>query len=169
MGLFDFLKGKEQPAPAAVTFPADLGAPASGTAVTMAEIPDEVFSTGVLGKCCGVAPSEGGVYAPMDGRITQLTETLHAVGLEAGGIEVLIHMGVDTVDMNGDGITGTVRAGQSVKKGDLLLTADLERIRAAGHADTVIMVVTHTDDFASVEETASGTIQAGETLLRISK
>ena len=74
-----------------------------GAFVPMDKIPDEVFSTGVLGTCCGVDPEVGNVYAPIDGKISQLADTLHAVGIEAGGMELLIHVGVDTVDMNGDG------------------------------------------------------------------
>lgn len=169
MGLFDFLKGKEQAAPAAVTFPAVLGAPSKGAYVPMNQIPDEMFSQGIMGVCCGVAPEEGKVYAPIDAKITQLTDTLHAIGLEAGGMEILIHVGVDTVEMNGKGFTNAVKQGQNVKKGDLLLTMDLEKIRAAGHATTVIMAVTNTDDFSSVDEIASGAVQPGDGVLRVSK
>lgn len=133
--------------------------------VTMEKIPDEVFSTGVLGTCCGIDPEEGKVYAPIDGKISQLTDTLHAIGIEAGGIELLIHVGVDTVDMNGDGFANVVNLNQSVKKGDLLLTMDLEKIRAAGHPATVIMAVTNTDDFSSVEEVTSGIVQIGNDIL----
>lgn len=167
MGFFDKLMGRATPAP--IAFPAELGAPAAGAVVTMADIPDAVFSTGVLGKCVGVNPSEGKVYAPVDSKITQLAETLHAVGLEAGGIEILIHVGVDTVEMKGDGFKGLVKEGQIVKKGDLLMTIDLSKIAAAGHPATVIMVVTNTDDFSSVETIAAGTIQPGSSILRISK
>nr|WP_217933766.1 PTS glucose transporter subunit IIA [Enterocloster clostridioformis] len=176
MGLFNFLKDKDKskgqvPAPAAVTaaFPAVLGAPAKGTFVTMDKIPDEVFSTGVLGTCCGVDPEEGKVYATADGKISQLTDTLHAVGLEAGGVEILIHVGVDTVDMNGDGFANSVKLGQNVKKGDLLLTMDLDKIRAAGHPTTVIMAVTNSDDLRAVEVTGTGAVQPGEDIVRISK
>lgn len=152
MGLFDFLKNKKQDAPSAVTFPALIGAVAKGTYVEMSEIPDEVFSTGVLGTCCGIDPSEGKIYAPIDGKISQLTDSLHAIGIEACGIDILIHVGVDTIDMNGDGFSNTVTVGQAVKKGDLLLTMDLEKIRAAGHPATVITAITNSDDFAAVEE-----------------
>ena len=168
MGLFDFLKGKET-APAAPSFPAVLGAVAAGEVVMMDKIPDEVFSTGVLGSCCGVDPQEGKVYSPVDGKITQLAETLHAVGLEAGGMEILIHVGVDTVEMDGDGFTSAVKDGQTVKKGDLLLTMDLEKIRQAGHPTTVILAVTNSDEFASVETVSSGTVRPGDDLLRVSK
>lgn len=135
----------------------------------MAEVADEVFSAGVLGICCGVEPEEGKIYAPADGKIIQLADTLHAIGIEAGGIEILIHVGVDTVDMNGDGFVNLVVLGQTVKKGDLLLTMDLDKIRAAGHAATVIMAVTNTDDFAGVELAASGAVQPGDEILCVSK
>lgn len=169
MGLFGFLKNKEAPAPAADNTSITLGAPVVGVCVPMGEVPDEVFSQGIMGVCCGVDPSEGRVYAPADGKVSQLTDTLHAIGMEVNGIEVLIHVGVDTVDMNGDGFENAVKLGQTVKKGDLLLTMDLEKIRAAGHPATVIMAVTNSDDFASVRESASGTVRAGECVLQISR
>ena len=171
MGFLDFLKGKDAPVeqPEAVVFPADLGSPVKGTFVPMGQIPDEVFSTGVLGVCCGIDPENGNIYAPVSGTISQLAETLHAVGLEAGGIEVLIHVGVDTVEMNGDGFRAGVKVGQTVKKGDLLLTVDLEKVKAAGHPTTVILAVTNSDDFASVEPAASGVVQPGAAVLNVSK
>lgn len=167
MGLFDFLKGKEtaKAEPAAVV----LGAPAKGSFVPMAQVPDEVFSQGIMGACCGINPSEGVVYAPADGTISQLTDTLHAVGMEADGLEILIHVGVDTVAMNGDGFSNLVQKGQQVKKGDLLLTMDLDKIRAAGHPETVIMAVTNSDDCASVEVLADGAVSAGSDVLRVLK
>lgn len=169
MGLFDFLKGKEQSVPVALAFPATLGAVAKGTYVEMSKIPDEVFSTGVLGTCCGIDPEEGKVYAPIGGKITQLADSLHAIGIEAGGIEILIHVGIDTVDMNGDGFANAVKAGQTVKNGDLLLTMDLDKIRAAGHPATIIMAVTNSGDFTSVEAIAVDTVNPGDDMLRVSK
>ena len=148
MGLFDFLKAKEAaPVPAATVFPAVLGAVTKGVFVPMDQIPDEVFSAGVMGVCCGIEPEEGKLYAPADGKVTQLTDTLHAIGLEAGGIDILIHVGVDTVEMNGNGFTNAVKEHQSVKKGDLLMTMDLKKICEAGHPATVIIAVANSDDF----------------------
>lgn len=170
MGFFDKLMGKGQPdAPAKIEFPAELGAVADGTFVAMDQIPDEVFSTGVLGTCCGVDPTEGKVYAPVDGKISQLADTLHAVGLEAGGMDILIHVGVDTVEMAGNGFTAMVKMGQAVKKGDLLLTVDLDKIRAAGHPTTVILAVTNSDDFAAVEPAAADSVKPGDCVLKVSK
>lgn len=168
MGFLDrFKKGSEQAEP--VAFPAVLGSPAKGMFVPMEQIPDEVFSTGVLGVCCGIDPEEGKVCAPIGGKISQLADTVHAVGIEAGGIEVLIHVGVDTVEMNGDGFRAGVKVGQTVKKGSLLLTMDLDKIRASGHPGTVIMAVTNSDDFAQVEPMASGAVEPGTDVLKICK
>lgn len=169
MALFDFLKGDKKEPPAPITFPVALEAVAKGDCVPMEKIPDPVFSTGVLGYCCGINPTEGKVYAPVDGKISQVADSLHAIGIEAAGMELLIHVGVDTVDMKGDGFSSKVKLNQTVKKGDLLLTMDLDKIRAAGHETTVILAVTNTDDFASVEVIANGPVQPGSGVLRISK
>ena len=156
---------KSEPAPA--PFPEVLGSVAKGAFVPMESLPDQTFSQGVLGTCCGVTPEEGKVYSPMDGTISQLAETLHAVGIEAAGVELLIHVGVDTVEMKGDGFRSHVKEGQSVKKGDLLLTMDLKKIEAAGHPTTIMVAVTNSDDLASVEAAASGAVQPGTPLMRL--
>lgn len=156
---------KKEVPPAPAAFPDILGAVAQGTFVPMAEIPDPTFSQGVLGECCGVEPETGKVFSPMDGTISQLADTLHAVGIEAEGVELLIHVGVDTVEMKGDGFRSHVREGQTVKKGDLLLTMDLEKIKAAGHPATIMVAVTNSDDLASVEAVASGQVKPGDQLM----
>jgi len=174
MGLFNILKGKKPEAaptsaPEAVTFPAVLGATAKGTFVSMENVPDPVFSQGVLGICCGIDPEDGNVYAPIGGKISQLADTLHAIGIEAGGIEILIHVGVDTVSMNGDGFSSKVKTGQTVTKGQSLLTMDLNKIKSAGHPATVITVVTNSDDFSSVQAVADGIVQPGDNLFQVEK
>lgn len=153
--------------PAAIPFPEVLGSAAKGTFVPMEEIPDPTFAQGVLGVCCGIEPENGSVYAPMDGTVSQLADTLHAIGIEAAGVELLIHVGIDTVSMNGDGFKSHVKEGQTVKKGDLLLTMDLEKVRAAGHPATIMVIVTNSDDLASVEAAASGALQPGDALMRL--
>lgn len=170
MGLLDKLKSKlgEQTAET-VTFPAVLGAACDGKYVAMKDIPDEVFSMGVLGACCGIEPENGKVYAPIGGKIVQVADTLHAIGIECGGIEILLHVGIDTVEMNGEGFHVQVHEDQTVKKGDLLLTMDLEKIHAAGHPDVVIMAVTNSEDFSSVESVAIDTVRQGDDLLKITK
>ena len=165
MGFFDFLKKSAEPAaPAAPAFPLVLAADAKGAVVPMEQIPDEVFAQGILGQCCGIDPTEGKVYAPIDGEITQ------ALGIQGiGDVEVLIHVGVDTVEMKGDGFSPKVKVGDKIKKGDLLLEMDLTKIAAAGHPAVVITVITNTDDFAGVEVVASGTVEPGADLIKISK
>ena len=169
MGFLDFLKKKEDVQQAPV-WPAIIGAECKGTVVPMENIPDEVFIQGILGQCIGIDPAEGKVFAPVDGEITQAPDSGHALGLMSiGGVEVLIHVGVDTVDMNGDGFTPRVKEGDKVKKGQLLLEMDLDKIAAAKHPAVVITVITNTDEFASVESVASGAVEPGADLLKISK
>ncbi len=158
---------KEAPKPAPAPFPDVLGAVAQGTFVPMEEIPDPTFSQGVLGACCGIEPETGKVYSPMDGTVSQLADTFHAIGIEAGGVELLLHVGIDTVDMKGDGFKSHIKEGQAVKKGDLLLTMDLEKIKAAGHPATIMVIVTNSDDLASVEASASGKLMPGDPLMRL--
>ena len=168
MGFFDMFKKKSEPA--APAGPLVVAADGRGTVVKMEDIPDEVFAQGILGPCCGIDTEVGEGFAPLDGEITQAPDTLHALGiLGDNGVEVLIHVGVDTVEMKGDGFTSSVKLGDKVRKGQKLLTMDLEKIKAAGHPAVVITVITNGDDFASTELAASGTVEPGADLFRISK
>lgn len=151
MGFLDKLKKGllgEEAAPAGLT----VAAVAKGSAIPMADIPDPAFSQGFVGFCCGIEPEDGQVFSPVDGVVSQVPDTLHAVGIESQGMELLVHCGVDTVDMKGQGFTMLVKEGQSVKTGDPLLTMDLEVIRGAGHPTTIITAVTNSDDFTGVEQ-----------------
>jgi len=110
---------------------------------------------------------DGKVYAPVDGVISQLADTLHAIGIEAGGAELLIHVGVDTVGMKGDGFTAHVKEGQAVKKGGLLLTVGLAKVKAAGHPTTIMATATNSDGLASVEAAGSGALRPGDALMAL--
>lgn len=170
MGLFDKFKKSAAPAPVQVEWPVVIAADTKGKVLKMDEIPDPVFSEGVLGLCCGIEPVEGKVYAPVDGKVTQVADSKHALGFAGPGeVEILIHVGVDTVDMNGDGFDPKVKVGDAVKKGQLVLTMDLNKIQAAGHPSTVITVITNSDEFADVDLAASGEVEVGAELLKISK
>lgn len=173
MGFFDKLKKGllgEEAAPAAKAGETlTVCAVAKGNAIPMADIPDPAFSQGFVGFCCGIEPEDGKVYSPVDGVVSQVPDTLHAAGLEADGMELLVHCGVDTVDMKGQGFTMLVSEGQKVKKGDPLLTMDLDVIRAAGHPTTIITAVTNSDDFAGVEQAVSGPVQVGDDVLKVTK
>lgn len=169
MGLFDKFKKAAAPAPAPITFPATLGSVANGKFFAQEELPDEVFSCGALGPCCGVDPAEGKIYAPIDAKVSTVFPTLHAIGLEAAGIEILIHIGMDTVEMNGDGFSSKLKAGQTVRKGDLLVNVDLDKVRKAGHPTVTVVVITNADDFDAVEFPGSGTLSVGDPLIKVSK
>lgn len=147
---------KAAPLPVVDCVPGAVYAPVSGTAIPSEEIPDETFAAGVLGRGVGIQPVEGVITAPFDGEISTVAETRHAVGLSSpDGMEVLIHIGVDTVAMNGDGFAALVREGQKVHAGETLLTFDRAKIAAAGHPDVVVMLVTNSDDYEDLH------IQAG--------
>ena len=142
-------KAPEAPAlPSIECKPGTVYAPVSGTAIPSEEIPDETFAAGVLGRGVGIHPTMGMVVAPFDGEISSVAETHHAVGVTSpDGMELLIHIGVDTVAMNGDGFECLVQEGQQVKAGDKLIIFDREKIAAAGHPDCVVVLVTNSDDY----------------------
>ncbi len=149
MGIFDFIKREKKNQEEEILV---LTAAAKGHLIPLDQVQDPVFSEGTLGQGCGIEPAEGRVYAPMDGEITMTADTAHAVGIKgAGGAELLIHVGIDTVEMNGDGFSNYVKTGDHVKAGQLLLEMDLEKIKEAGHLPTVITVVSNSDQFASVK------------------
>ena len=131
--------------------PGTVYAPVSGTVIPSEEIPDETFAAGVLGRGVGINPDTGIVVAPFDGEISSVTDTHHAVGVTSpDGIELLIHVGVDTVAMNGDGFECLVQEGQQVKAGDKLILFDREKIAAANHPDCVVVLVTNADDYENL-------------------
>ena len=169
MGFFDKLRGKDRGGASAVKDGKVL-APVSGDVIPLEEFPDAVFSQGILGPGCGILPAGDTVVSPFDGTVTQLTDTMHAIGVtSAGGVEVLIHVGVDTVDMAGSGFRSLVKQGQKHHTGDRLIQFDREAIRAAGHADAVAIVVTNSDEFSAVELKGTGTVAAGEPVLEAVK
>ena len=150
--------------------PLTVYAPFSGNAIALEEIPDPVFSEGILGKGCGLEPGEETVCAPFNGTVTQVIDTKHAVGVTSkDGVELLIHVGMDTVAMNGEGFTCLVKEGDAVKMGQKLMTFSMEAIKAAGHPVTTAVVVTNADDFADIQVLAKGQVAQGEPLLKAKK
>ena len=147
--------------------PGTVYAPVSGTAVPSEQIPDETFATGVLGRGVGIQPAEGVIVAPFDGEISSVTDTHHAVGITSpDGMELLIHVGVDTVDMKGDGFDCFVQAGQKVKAGDRLITFDRAKIAAAGHPDMVAVLLTNADDYKELK-VRTGSCKALDVILQV--
>lgn len=147
-----------------------LVSPLSGEVVELANVNDPVFSSGAMGKGLAVKPSEGVVYAPADAEVTIAFETGHAYGLKtASGAELLIHIGIDTVSMNGEGFEKLVAAGDKVKAGAPLAKFDSSKIAAAGLDDTTMVIVTNTADFAVVEGLAQGIVAHGADFLKVAK
>ncbi|HEL2004825.1 TPA: PTS glucose transporter subunit IIA [Streptococcus suis] len=147
-----------------------LVSPLSGDIVALENVNDPVFSSGAMGKGLAVKPSEGVVYAPADAEVTIAFETGHAYGLKtASGAELLIHIGIDTVSMNGNGFEKLVAAGDKVKAGTPIAKFDAAKIAEAGLDDTTMIIVTNTADFAEVSPLAEGTITHGVEFLKVAK
>lgn len=147
-----------------------LVSPLSGNVVALENVNDPVFSSGAMGKGLAVKPSEGVVYAPADADVTIAFETGHAYGLKtASGAEILIHIGIDTVSMNGNGFEKLVAAGDKVKAGTPIAKFDAAKIAEAGLDDTTMIIVTNTADFAEVSPLAEGTIAHGADFLKVAK
>ncbi len=143
-------------------------APIEGKVIELSDIEDEVFSSGAMGKGIAIEPAQGRVYAPNNGVITTFFPTGHAIGITAdSGAEILIHVGMDTVEMNGDGFTALKKQGDKIKKGDVLLEFDIAKIKAAGHPATTPVVITNSDQYKDVLPTNSKRVKNGEMLLKI--
>ncbi len=125
--------------------------PVKGNVIAREDIPDGTFASGVLGDGVGIEPTDEVVVAPFDGTVSSVAESRHAVGLESGGMELLIHVGVDTVNMNGDGFTCLVVEDEAVKAGQPLIRFSREKIKAAGYSDTVAVLLTNSEDLEGVE------------------
>ncbi|HFI0082828.1 TPA: sucrose-specific PTS transporter subunit IIBC [Streptococcus suis] len=157
-------------APAADLAKETLVSPLSGDVVALENVNDPVFSSGAMGKGLAVKPTEGVVYAPADAEVTIAFETGHAYGLKtATGAEILIHIGIDTVSMNGNGFEKLVAAGDKVKAGTPLAKFDAAKIAEAGLDDTTMIIVTNTADFTEVAPLAEGTIAHGADFLKVVK
>ncbi len=125
--------------------------PVKGNVIAREAIPDDTFASGVLGDGVGIEPEDELVVAPFDGTISSVAESKHAIGIEANGMEMLIHVGVDTVNMQGDGFECLVNEGDEVKLGQPLIRFSREKIKAAGYSDTVAVLLTNSDDLEGVE------------------
>ncbi|AWN20225.1 sucrose-specific PTS transporter subunit IIBC [Streptococcus sobrinus] len=142
--------------------------PVDGQIVELEKVNDPVFSSGAMGKGIAVKPSGNTVVSPVDGLVQIAFETGHAYGLKSkDGVEVLIHIGIDTVSLDGKGFKQKVAANQEVKKGDVLGTFDSAVIKDAGLDDTIMVIVTNTADYAEVSPVASGAVKAGDNLIDV--
>lgn len=145
----------------------EIASPMTGTACSVTEVKDPVFNSEAMGRGAAILPAENKVYAPIDGTVISLMDTHHAVGIEGNGIELLIHVGMDTVKLGGKYFTPHVKEGQQVKKGDLLLEFDMEGIRREGYELITPVVVTNSDDFSEVTWKGEKEVKAGKGLLEV--
>ena len=142
--------------------------PIVGQAVALSDVNDPVFSSGAMGRGIAIKPSQGVVYAPADAEVTIAFATGHAYGLKtSNGAEILIHVGIDTVSMGGEGFDQKVAQGDKVKAGDVLGTFEAEKIAAAGLDDTTMVIVTNTADYASVTPVAEGALAKGDAVIEV--
>lgn len=145
-------------------------APVSGKAESLKDVKDPVFSTEAMGKGAAMVPSEGTIYSPVTGEITVAYETKHAYGIKSDeGAEVLIHIGIDTVNMKGEGFTSDVKQGQHVEKGEKLGTVDLDAVKKAGYDTTVMTVITNTTSYANVQRIDGVDKKHGDDLIAVTK
>lgn len=136
--------------------------------IALADIPDPVFAKGTMGDGVGILPSGDTVVAPGDGMVVAAQATGHAFGMALdGGVELLIHVGIDTVQMQGDGFDVHVKAGQKVTAGTPLVTFDRDKIEAAGYSMATPVIVMNTKKFASVEQVADGDVAIGDPVIEV--
>ncbi len=143
-------------------------APIKGNVIKVDEIPDDTFASGVLGNGVGIEPEEGVVYAPFDGTIATVSETKHALGfMGPNDIEMLIHVGIDTVNMNGDGFDVLVSEGDEVKAGQKLMTFSIDKIKKAGYSTTTAVLVNNSDDYADFKVIKTGKVNNGDVIITV--
>ncbi len=143
-----------------------LKSPLTGNLVALPDVPDEVFANGLLGKGIAVDPAIGQVVAPADGEVTTLFPTGHAIGIKTDkGAELLIHIGMDTVKMNGDGFKTHVQQGDRVKQGQLLIEFDIDKIKKAGYPVITPVLVTNHDRYKDIITVDSQNISQGDNLI----
>lgn len=154
----------------AATTEEKLTSPVNGTQIPLAEVADETFASEMLGATVTVEPADGKIVAPCDGEVSNIFETGHAVCIttEAGG-ELLIHIGIDTVKMDGKGFTKKVFDGDKVHAGDILVEADLEEIKNAGYQTTTMMILTNTDEFGNVTKAEPAEVKTTSKVMTLTK
>ena len=141
-------------------------APAAGKAIPMSQVNDPTFSQEILGKGVAIEPSEGRITAPADGKITMVFDTKHAISMQTdNGAELIIHIGLDTVQLKGQYFDAHVAAGDKVKQGDLLLDFDIDKIKEAGYDVTTPVIICNTPQFPKMECVNGMEVKAGETAI----
>lgn len=166
----DAIKAEQKTAPTAIGTSMTLYSPLKGKILPLKNVPDEVFSSGMLGKGIAIEPTEGKVFSPADGVIDNITESRHAIGMVADNdANILIHVGIDTVNLNGRGFNAVVKEGAKVKKGDLLMTFDINAIKKNGYKVTTPIIICNSDDFSNIEFSESSDVNIGDSIIKITK
>ena len=148
----------------------EIGSPVKGKAVPLSQVSDPTFGEEILGKGVAVIPEEGKFYAPCDGTIEMLFDTMHAVSMtSADGVELLVHIGLDTVALKGEHFTAHKKSGDAVKKGDLILSVDLDAVKAAGYDVITPVIVCNTPDYKAVDAVTDVMVNAGDKVLTLKK
>lgn len=144
------------------------GSPIEGRTISLSEVPDKTFSSEVLGKGIGILPSDGKVVAPCDGEISTIFDTKHAIGIiSSNGAELLIHMGLDTVKLEGKYFTLFKKEGDKVKKGDPIASFDIEKIKAAGYATVTPLIITNSDEYTQIETETGKEVKVLDTVISV--
>jgi PTS system beta-glucosides-specific IIC component len=165
MGFFDKLVGKKEK-----INPNHIYAPIEGEAVAITEVPDPTFAEGMLGNGIAIMPTDGKVCAPVNGTVETMFDTGHAVTLVSeSGMEILIHVGLETVGLNGAPFQVMVKNGQAVKKGDILMIADLEAIKAAGLPTITPVLVCNSDDYTTFNTIVGKTVTNDDVVIELGK
>ncbi|MDE6714682.1 MAG: glucose PTS transporter subunit IIA [Lachnospiraceae bacterium] len=147
-----------------------IASPLTGRVVALSDVPDETFAAGVLGEGAAIEPSEGKVVAPADGVVSSLFDTYHAIGLTLdNGAEVLIHVGINTVELNGEFYEAHIKDGDRISKGQLLITFDKAAIEEKGYQTITPVIISNTDEYAAVTKTKSDTLNMGEDLIYLKR
>ena len=142
----------------------------NGKVVPIEDVEDEAFSEKILGDGTAIEPSEGKLFSPCDGKVDTVFDTKHAINIvSSDGAEILLHIGIDTVKLGGKYFESHVSEGDNIKKGDLLITFDIGKIKKAGYKTTTPMVICNSDDYTKLTVTAKGTVKAGSELMKIEK
>lgn len=162
MGLFDFLKGKDKKEE---NKEVTLFSPVNGTAIEIDDVEDPVFSQKMMGDGFAVKPTDGNIYSPVAGKVVSVFPTQHAIGITMdNGIEVLVHMGLDTVELEGKPFNTVVTEGQEVTSETKISTVDLEGLKEAGKDDAIVVVFTNMDQVKEFELNKTGQLSAGDEL-----
>lgn len=164
----DGAKRETAPTVKSLSGPKTIVTPVNGKCVPLSEVNDAVFSQKILGDGAAIIPSEGKVFAPVDGTVSTVFDTKHAIGLlSKEGVELLIHIGIDTVNLEGKYFTAHVESGKKVKKGDLLVSFDQEAIQKEGYDTVTPVLITNTADFSSIKTNVNGNVKVGDVLLTV--